>query len=171
MAQIRSSSLFLATVVLLFTAVAVEAQLRFIMNPLCRTSDYKRLCTRMVGRAGNLNQASANALQSTLNLARRARSKVYLLKPAIAHLEPQSQASIMSTCTDHFDNTVTDIEDSIQALRENEIGSLRAKLSAAYRSDCDDELQQFGVNSAKISRYIKLLRKEVDNCLAVVMQN
>ncbi|XP_073131258.1 uncharacterized protein [Henckelia pumila] len=170
MAQIKH--LFLAAAALLLCVTqtpSAEARRLFEVNAFCRTSSHPQLCTKMVNGAKNWHDASANAMKSTLAVAKRLQSMAPLLKPAVAGLQKISRDSIMDTCIEDFDSIVSDLEVSIKALDENDKGTLLVHLSAAYNSDCEDALNEFGADfpMSKIAGY---LAKEVDNCLAVVQQ-
>ncbi|KAL3835591.1 hypothetical protein ACJIZ3_010327 [Penstemon smallii] len=159
----NSTSLFVTATALLLLAAAygpttADARAFIGVNPFCRTADYRRICTKMVNGA------------TTLALAQRVQAMVPLLKPVISHLEPQSQESIMSTCNEDFDSRIDDLQESLKALEINDIGTVRTRLSAAFSSDCMEELSQFGVE-CPFFKIVEFLQKEVDNCLAVVQQN
>ncbi|PIN21112.1 hypothetical protein CDL12_06195 [Handroanthus impetiginosus] len=173
MAPIKFNYLFLtsATLLLLFAAQCPSAEARkFIgVNPWCHTASYRRLCTRMVAGATTWQDASVNAMKSTLGLAKGLQGVVNLVKPAIASLSKTSQESIIATCIDDFEGIVDDLEKSLQSMKIQDIGTIRSRLSAALSGDCEEALSEFHIQSP-ISRYAKLLHKEVDNCLAVLLQ-
>ncbi|KAL2455210.1 Plant invertase/pectin methylesterase inhibitor superfamily protein [Abeliophyllum distichum] len=164
-------SLFFLTLVALLLAQSTTTEARkFIgVNPFCTTASHKKLCTKMVNGATNMHDATQNAIQATLGLAKKIQSMSRLIEPAIANLEPVSQESIRSTCKESFENTIDDLETSLQALKDNDQGTLLTHLSAATSSDCDDALTEFGVDNP-LSKVSGILAKEVDNCLAVVQQ-
>ncbi|XP_073148474.1 uncharacterized protein [Henckelia pumila] len=170
----KFNSLFLCMACVLFLMAAQSpsaAARRFLgVNPWCRTSSHKRLCTQMAKGAATWHDASSNAMQATLELAKRIQSMSgVLIKPAIASLEPQSRQSVLASCAEDFDIMISDLEDSIKALEVNDMGTLTVHLSAAYSTDCSDALAEFGIEDpfAKVSGvYLKM----VDNCLAVVQQ-
>lgn len=166
--------LFMATAALLLLGAVqsppAEARKFIGVNPFCRTASYRRLCTQMVNGAANWHDASVNAMKSTLELAKRIKNLVPLVKPAIAHLAPISRDSIMETCVENFDDIVDDIEVSLQALEADDIGTVRSHLSAAFTTDCEDALKEFGADFP-LSKFARHLTREVDNCLAVLMQN
>ncbi|XP_075483552.1 uncharacterized protein LOC142523705 [Primulina tabacum] len=171
MAQIKH--LFLAGAALLLLCVtqtpSAEARRLLEVNAFCRTSSHPQLCTKMVNGAKNWHDASANAMKAALTVAKRLQSMAPQLKPAVSNLLPVSRESIMSTCVEDFDTIVSDLEESIKALDENDKGTLLAHLSAAYNSDCEDALNEFGADFP-LSKIAGYLAKEVDNCLAVVQQ-
>ncbi|XP_073280647.1 uncharacterized protein [Primulina huaijiensis] len=169
----KFNSLFLCMACVLFLIAAQSpsaAARRFIgVNPWCRTASHKRLCTQMAKGATTWHDASANSMKTTLELAKRIQFMSHLIKPAISFLEPQSRESILASCAEDFDITISDLEESIKALEVNDMGTLKVHLSAAYSTDCSDALAEFGVEDplAKVSgHYLKM----VDNCLAVVQQ-
>ncbi|GFP97481.1 hypothetical protein PHJA_001892200 [Phtheirospermum japonicum] len=174
MAANKLRYLYLATaaLVLLGAAQSPQAEARkFIgVNPFCRTATYRRICTQMVNGASSWRDASANAMISARELATRVRDLVPLLKPAVAHLEPITQESIIKTCNDDFEGIVDDLEVSLQALQAGDIGTVRSHLSGALRSDCKDAMKEFGADFP-LTKYASHLTIKVDNCLAVVMQN
>jgi len=164
-------SLFFVTLVALLIAqsTTIEA-IKFIgVNQFCTTASHKKLCTKMVNGASNMHDATQNAILATLGLAKRIQSMSHLIEPAIATLEPVSQESIRSTCKDNFENIIDDLETSLQALKDNDQGTLLTHLSASASSDCDDALEEFSVDNP-LSKVTGHLAKEVDNCLAVVQQ-
>ncbi|KAL3819261.1 hypothetical protein ACJIZ3_005166 [Penstemon smallii] len=169
----KFSSLFVsATALLLLVAThypAAEARFEGV-NSWCRTADYRLLCTSMVAGAATQQDASVNAMKTTLDLVRRVQTFVPRLKPAISHLEPQSQESIMETCNEDFEGKIDDIETSIKAMQSKDIGTVSTRLSAAYHSDCVDALAEFGVD-CPFSKFVQTLQRQVSNCLAVVQQN
>ncbi|KAI3467560.1 hypothetical protein Pfo_024223 [Paulownia fortunei] len=169
----KLNSLFLAVAALLLLFAGqippVEARKFIGVNPWCRTAYHRRLCTRMVKGAANWHDASVNSLRTTLELAKRLQGMVQLVKPAIADLEQKSQESIMATCIEDFDGTIDDLEKSLGSLEVRDIGTARSRLSAALSSECDQALAEFGIQSP-LGRYAKVLYKEVDNCLAVILQ-
>ncbi|KAL3636369.1 hypothetical protein CASFOL_020916 [Castilleja foliolosa] len=170
--KLRYLYLATAAIILLGAAQIPQAEARsFIgVNPFCRTANYRLICTKMVNGASSLRDATANAMISAHVLATRVRGLVPLLKPAVAHLQPISQESIIATCTEDFDAIVDDLEVSLQALQAGDIGTARSHLSGALRSDCKDAMKQFGVDFP-LNKYATHLKIQVDNCLAVMMQN
>jgi len=164
------SLFFLTLVALLITqSKTTEARIFIGVNQFCTTASHKRLCTKMVNGATNMHDATQNAILATLDLAKKIQSVSHLIEPAIATLEPVSQRSVRSTCADNFENTIDDLETSLQALKDNDQGTLLTHLSASTSSDCDDSLKQFGVDNP-LSKITGHLAKAVDNCLAVVQQ-
>ncbi|KAI3452697.1 hypothetical protein Pfo_009361 [Paulownia fortunei] len=174
MAPKKFNYLFVAAATLLLLGAAqshlAEASKFVGVNPFCRTASYRRICTQMVKGAVNWHDASVNAMKTTLELAKRIKDLVPLVKPAIDHLEPKSRDSIMKTCNEDFDGIVDDIEVSLQALEADDIGTVRSHLSGALTSDCADALKEFGADFP-LSKFAGHLTRNVDNCLAVVMQN
>ncbi|KAL3644505.1 hypothetical protein CASFOL_009685 [Castilleja foliolosa] len=124
-----------ATLILLGSALTPQAEARIFIgfNPFCRTATYRRICTQMVNGASSFTDASANAMISAHELATRVRGLVPLLKPAVAHLEPKTQESIIATCTEDFDGIVDDLEVSLQAMKAGDIGTARSHLSLSQR--------------------------------------
>lgn len=175
MAQKQFNYLFAAAaaaaLLLLATQSPLQAEARkFVgINQFCRTASYRRHCTQMVNGATTLEAASANAMNSTLVLAKRIRDLVPLLKPALAHLDPQSASDAMKTCNDDFDGIVEDVEVSLEAMRANDVGTVTAHLSAALRSDCEQAMKEVGADFP-LKKYAGILTRSVDNCLAVIMQ-
>ncbi|KAL6577899.1 hypothetical protein OROMI_010227 [Orobanche minor] len=174
MAPNKFNYLYLATAALLLLGAArspqAEARKFLGVNPFCRTASYRRICNQMVNGASSWRDASANAMISTRELAKRVRGLVPLLKPAIEHLEPITRDAIMATCVDNFDGIVDDLEVSLQALQANDLGTARSHLSGALRSDCKDAMKEFGADFP-LNKYSRHLTIKVDNCLAVLMQN
>ncbi|KAL8519119.1 hypothetical protein ACS0TY_010165 [Phlomoides rotata] len=177
MAQIiRFNYLFpVASLLLLLLLVAAQSPLaearKYIgVNQWCTTAYHRRLCTRMVNGAVTKDDATMNALKTTLEYAKRVQGMIGLVKPAIAALDPKTQESIMSTCTSDFSNRIDDLETSIGAMPSHDIGTILAHLSASLHNECDDALAEIRLTSP-IAKYTKLLHKEVDNCLAILMQN
>ncbi|XP_022882281.1 uncharacterized protein LOC111399249 [Olea europaea var. sylvestris] len=164
------SLLFLTLVALpIAQSTTMEARKSTGVNQFCTTASHKELCTKMVNDATNMHDATQNAILATLDLAKKIHFMSHLIEPAIATLEPISQESVRSTCKDNFENTIDDLETSLQALKDNDQGTLLTLLSASISSDCEDALKQFGVDNP-LGKITGHLAKEVDNCLAVVQQ-
>ncbi|GER51539.1 plant invertase/pectin methylesterase inhibitor [Striga asiatica] len=173
MAPNKFNYLYLTTTLLLLVGPTQipRTEARFAgVNPFCRTSNYRRICTRMVNGASTQTDASVNAMQSALDLARRVRALVPLLRPAVAGLSPATQESILATCAEDFEGIADDLAVSIEALAANDVGTARSHLSGALRSDCKDAMKEFGAEFP-LNKFARHLSLQVDNCLAVLMQN
>ena len=172
--EIRFNYLFAVASLLILLVAAqshtAEARKYIGVNQWCTTAFHRRLCTRMVNGAVTKDEATLNALKTTLEYAKRLQGMIDLVKPAVANLAPKTQETIISTCTEDFAGNVDDIEQSIAALQANDIGTILAHLSASLQSDCETALAEYRILSP-IAKYAKLMHKEVDNCLAVLMQN
>lgn len=177
MAPNKFNGLYLAAVALVLLIGAAQspraAARSFInVNPFCRTANYRRVCNQMVRGATTWSEASANAMDSTRELATRLKGLVPLLKPSIAHLKPITQDSIMKTCVENFDGIVDDMEVSLQAVQAGDMGTARSHLSAAFRTDCKDAMKESGAPfPVNLNKYSKHLNIHVDNCFAVLLQN
>nr|GMD24656.1 polygalacturonase At1g48100 [Ipomoea batatas] len=140
------------------------------INPFCQTATSKRLCTRMVGGASTLHDASANAIKATLKLAKEIESmSVGAVIPAVAKLKGVTKDSILETCHDSFENAVDDLNISLQALDADDHMAVMTRLSAALPSDCGDALKEFGV-SFPLQNIVKFYARYLDSALAVVSQ-
>lgn len=171
--ETRFNYLFaVASLLLLMAAQSPPAEARKYIgvNQWCTTAYHRRLCTRMVNGAVTQNEATMNALKTTLEYAKRLQGMIDMVKPSIANLEPKTQEYIMSTCTEDLAGNIDDLETSITSLQSNDIGSILSHLSASLSSDCVAALTEYRIQSP-IAKYAKLLHKEVDNCMAVLMQN
>uniref|UniRef100_A0A5B7BM76 Pectinesterase inhibitor domain-containing protein n=1 Tax=Davidia involucrata TaxID=16924 RepID=A0A5B7BM76_DAVIN len=161
------SLLFLATVAL-FLAGGAEARFRGI-NPFCRAADYKLLCNAMVKGATNLDEATENAIRSTLNVAQYLLSSIDLIKSAVADLEPVTRDSLMDTCHSNFEDFVDELTGALEDLKGKDKGSLMTKLSACTLSDCTDSFDQFGA-LFPLTKVTNALRRYLSNTAAVVQQ-
>lgn len=139
------------------------------INKFCKTATSKRLCTRMVGGATNLHDASANAIKATLTLAKEIQSMSGAVIPAVKKLKGVTKDSILKTCHDSFENAVDDLNLSLQALDADDHGTVMIRLSAALPSDCGDALKEFGV-SFPLQNIYKFYSRYLDSTLAVVTQ-
>ncbi|KAL8035849.1 hypothetical protein ABFS82_12G119700 [Erythranthe guttata] len=174
MAQKKFNYLFVAAAAALLLLLAAEgptagARSFAGVNPWCRTASHKRLCNKMVKNATNWHDASVNSLRTTLELAKRLPGMVPMVKPAISTLEIKSQKSILDSCIEDFEGRIVDMEKSLGSIQVQDIGSVMSRLSAALHGDCEEALAEFHVDSP-VAKYTKLLHKEVDNCLAVILQ-
>ncbi|KAL7149141.1 hypothetical protein ABFS83_05G019600 [Erythranthe nasuta] len=175
MAPKKFNYLFAAAAALILLGAAwiplqAEAR-RFVgVNRFCHTASYRRICTQMVNGASDWRDASNNAMLATLDLARRLKDLVPILKPALSHLDPATVEEIMKTCDNDFYNVVDDLEVSLQAFKTNDIGAVAAHLSAALRTDCQEAMKAAGPEFP-LNKYAGHLTRRVDNCLAVILQN
>ncbi|XP_051144180.1 uncharacterized protein LOC127260492 [Andrographis paniculata] len=144
------------------------------VNPFCRTASYRKLCTDMVKGAGNWHEASANAMQSALELAKKLKGMApqpQKLPETVPARDPAAQRNqVMEICKDNLDGVVDDLESSLEALRSDDVGTVRSHLSGALRTDCQDAMRESKMDFP-FSRYLGTMKANIDNCLAVVMQN
>ncbi|VFQ89955.1 unnamed protein product [Cuscuta campestris] len=140
------------------------------VSQFCKTASSKRLCTRMVGGAANLHDATANSIRATLELAEKLRAMSgTVISAATTGLPADSKDSIVKTCDESFEDVVDDLKLSLEALKAKDNGTLMTRLSAALLSDCGDALDDFGVGYP-LKTTIKLYARYLDNTLAVVTQ-
>ncbi|CAA2960227.1 pectinesterase inhibitor-like [Olea europaea subsp. europaea] len=142
--------LFLAMAAILFLAQSTQAQEP--VNEFCKTASHKILCTKMVNGAKTMHDASKNAIENTLNAAKKLQAMSNLIGPVLSRLKPVTKDSILSTCVEDFETTVDDLERSLQALEEKDEGTLLTHLSAAYNSDCTDAFQEMGAKGRRFGQ-------------------
>ncbi|KAK4423853.1 hypothetical protein Salat_1968200 [Sesamum alatum] len=162
--------LFAAALLLLGAALGPFAEAKFAgVNPFCIHATYRQTCTDMVKGATTLDSAMFNALQSALAEAKRVKAMIPTVLPAISQLSSKIKNEVVQTCTEDFDGTISDIEETIAALKAKDMGTAQSHLSAALRRDCRDAIHEFGLNS-ELSKYATQLTRTVDNAMAVVTQ-
>ncbi|KAL2233641.1 uncharacterized protein LOC105156773 [Sesamum indicum] len=171
MAPTSYSYLFAAVAALLLLGAAQGpfAEANAGVNQFCVMATYKDLCSAMAKGASTLQTARANVLQTALDEARSLKGLVPKLMPAINQLPSKSKTEVLQTCTEDFDGTISDIEESIKALQVGDMGTAQTHLSAALRRDCRDAIQELGVNSP-LTNYATELTRRVDSCMAVLTQ-
>ncbi|XP_059634000.1 uncharacterized protein LOC132276554 [Cornus florida] len=166
------SLLFLAINVTLFFSGYVQAvkPLPTGTNPFCNTADFKPLCNRMVRGAKTLDEATANAIKSTLEVVKGAKPKLRILEPAVAKLKrPVTKKAMKGTCQESFNNVVSNLEGALKDLKSGDKYSVNDRLSAATLDDCNDAFAESGKKSP-LAGFGGDLRMYVSNCLAVTQQ-
>ncbi|KAG8383199.1 hypothetical protein BUALT_Bualt05G0159700 [Buddleja alternifolia] len=167
MAEFKFNYLFLATAAVVLIAASnspfAAARSYIGVNQFCRTSDYRRICTKMVKNATTWQEASLNAVTATLELAKRIQAVAPLMKPVL-------DEKLMKTCQDQIDSQVEDIETSFNALKRNDTASIHTRLGAALSNEsCQDTVKESGVEFP-LAKAFGYLSRHVDNSLAVVLQ-
>lgn len=171
MANYNSFSLLLLAIVTLLLA-SQNADAQIPVNQFCKTATYKILCSRMVHGATNLQDASDRAIKVAVHLANKIQSLIPQVIQAASQLEPTMKSQIVDTCKESFENTVEDLNLSLQLLQQGDMGGVGTRLSAAFDSDCLDALKEQGVAIPSLLRvkYSKFERV-MDNALAVAFQS
>lgn len=144
-----------------------------LINPFCRTSDDKRLCTKMVVGAKDLRQATKNAVKSAIVQASSLEKLLPQVDTALTDLAPDSKESALSTCKDNFDAAVDNLKEALGFIDNNDVGALNSYLSASESlDDCVDAFNQFGHPvPPDVLHNMDALRNAVSNTLAVSQQN
>ncbi|KAL3501156.1 hypothetical protein ACH5RR_035605 [Cinchona calisaya] len=164
------SMLFLAIVTLCLVSQNAEAQAPGI-NQFCKTSNSKRLCTRMVNGATNLHDASTNAIKVAIDVATRIQNLAPTIVQAASGLEPNMKRQLVDSCEESFSNSIEDLNLSIELFNQGDMGGVGTRLSAAFDNDCADSLKEQGVIVPTMVRLNAHFAKVMDNTLAVVFQN
>lgn len=177
--KIKSVSFAAAFAMLLIiaaTSQSTEARKFIGVNKFCRTSSYRMLCTRMVRGATTQDDATMNAIKSALVLAKKIKDLVPPKNNSAAlHGKPAKdpevqRESVLDICRDQTESVVDDLETSMEAFKANDIGTVRSHLSGGFRTDCQDTMEEIGVKFP-FSKYLGLMERNIDNCLAVLMQD
>ncbi|CAI9779361.1 unnamed protein product [Fraxinus pennsylvanica] len=167
----KISLLFPAMTALLLLVQSTQSQQPEPVNEFCKTASHKELCTKMVNGSKTMHDASKNAMENTLVAAKKLQSISNLIPPALSSMRATTQESILATCQDNFDNTVYDLETSLESLEKKDQGTLLTYLSAATISDCTDAFEEMGADvPPALSTEMDYVFKLVSNCLAVVQQ-
>ncbi|XP_027152625.1 uncharacterized protein LOC113752757 [Coffea eugenioides] len=170
MANYNSFSLLsLAIVTLLLASQNADALIP--VNQFCKTATYKILCTRMVHGATNLQDASASAIKVAIHVANKIRALTPVVVQAASDLDPTMKSQIVDTCKESFENTIEDLNLSLDLLRQGDMGGVGTRLSAAFDSDCLDALKEQGVAVPSLVRIYSRFEKVMDNSLAVAFQS
>uniref|UniRef100_A0A5B7BSJ5 Pectinesterase inhibitor domain-containing protein n=1 Tax=Davidia involucrata TaxID=16924 RepID=A0A5B7BSJ5_DAVIN len=167
-----SFSLFFLVTVTLFFVVNARAGAGLGgggSSHFCKTADNKELCSAMVKGATTLDQATANAISSSLAVAKHVVSTLDTLKPAVASLLPVTRDSIISTCKSTFEDIVDELTGALKALKAKDKNSVLVKLSASTVTDCADSFDQFGA-TFPLAKIADNLKNHVFNCAAVANQ-
>ncbi|KAA8529607.1 hypothetical protein F0562_034293 [Nyssa sinensis] len=139
----HSFSLFFLVTVTLFCAGNARVIPGGNGSPFCSTADDKAVCNVMVKGATSVDKATANAIGSTLDVAKHVVSKLNTLNSAVADLSPVTRDAIITTCKSNFEDIVDELTGALQDLKVKDKDSLLVKLSASTVSDCVDSFEQF----------------------------
>lgn len=143
------------------------------INPLCKTSDDKLLCTKMVLGAKDIRQATKNAVKYAVIQASILQKLLPQVDTALSGLAPDSKASAVATCKDNFDAAADNLKEALGFIEKNDVGALNSYLSASLSlDDCVDAFKQFGHPiPPAVVKNMDALTKAVSNTLAVSQQN
>ncbi|KAH7835222.1 hypothetical protein Vadar_024069 [Vaccinium darrowii] len=163
-----------AVAVALFAAGGAEARFRGI-NPWCKTSDYKMLCTKMVKGATTQTDALANAVQATLDATTRVSPLLDGLAAQEFNLPNVTKDSVVSTCKDNFGAAVDNLKDAlfyIQSFQDTYTTIDRVQTAETALYTCSDGITEMGGRwvDTPLAKASKNIFKFASNCLAVATQ-
>ncbi|KAF2299602.1 hypothetical protein GH714_038391 [Hevea brasiliensis] len=129
---------FLATATLLLAGQAT-ATATATVSDLCAATEYKPLCRATLKGITDPNAA----IEASINQV--------ILKSKHAYFRSRTMGNDETTeiCKEMYDDAITDLENSLKALKAKDKGTLDSNLSAAisYYSSCDDSYAEMGQES------------------------
>ncbi|KZV47719.1 hypothetical protein F511_19432 [Dorcoceras hygrometricum] len=142
------------------------------VEKICESTDHPALCIATV--APLLNGKNVD-VKSVLEVAMKAGSSFteFVLSFATKLAEkpgtPPEMKSILSDCKDSFDTALSNFEESITALSQDDIGTMNSMLSAVmtFVGDCEDSFDGMGMDSPFMA-YSDKLTNMTSNCLAII---
>ncbi|KDP26631.1 hypothetical protein JCGZ_17789 [Jatropha curcas] len=147
---------FLATTTVIFLLLPATAT---ATGDLCEATDYKPLCRATVKGITD----PAKAIKKAIELV------VLKTKHALLMARLLEQSDTNDICKESYDDAISDLEESIQSLEDNDEGTLNTNLSAAisYYTTCDDAYAEMDEQTS-LTKVNVILEHMVSNCLALV---
>ncbi|XP_002527901.2 uncharacterized protein LOC8273479 [Ricinus communis] len=159
--QSSFSLVFLAPPSLLFLLLlaAGQAQATIIKHDLCESADYKRLCRSTLHGIKKPSEAIEAGIRNVIHKTRHA---IFLSRE-------MGNSENNDICKEMYDDVISDLEESIQNLKNGDKNTLNTNLSAAisYFSTCDDAFAEMDEVSP-LTRANTVLEHMVDNTLSLV---